>query len=80
MLISQHGWVNLVIPVFNVSALLHDIITKQEILMEQQRNIIRMVQDLKANSVDLITEANHLSLKWFPVEDLSSFTTLESDL
>ncbi|XP_016298312.1 uncharacterized protein LOC107655364 [Sinocyclocheilus anshuiensis] len=48
--------------------------------MEQQRNIIRMVQDLKANSVREITEANHLSPKRFPMEDLRSLTSLESDL
>ncbi|XP_018958580.1 uncharacterized protein LOC109088898 [Cyprinus carpio] len=62
-----------------ITSLLHDIITKQEILMEQQRNIIRMVQDLKANNVREITEANHLSPKLFPMEDLTSLTSLESD-
>ncbi|XP_059399404.1 uncharacterized protein LOC132131406 [Carassius carassius] len=63
-----------------ITSLLHDIITKQEILMEQQRSIIRMVQDLKANSVREITELNHLSPKRFPMEDLKSVTSLESDL
>lgn len=63
-----------------ITSLLHDIITKQEILMEQQRSIIRMVQDLKANSVREITEPNHLSPKRFPMEDLKSVTSLENDL
>ncbi len=71
--------VNFAIPVF-VSALLHDILTKQEILMEQQRKIMRMVQDLKANNVSEITDANHLSPKQCPIEDLRSLTSLESDL
>lgn len=47
----MEGVVNLVIPVLNVSVLLHDIITKQEILMEQQRDIIKMLQDLKGRFV-----------------------------
>ncbi len=72
------GVVNLLIPVFNVSALLHDI-TKQKIVMEQQRNIIRMMQDLKSNNVHDITESNHLSPKRFPIKDLRSLTSLESD-
>jgi len=61
--------VNLSIPVFNVLALLHDVISKQEILMEQQRNIIRIVQDLKANNIREITEAQNQGPKWFPIED-----------
>ncbi|XP_016107651.1 uncharacterized protein [Sinocyclocheilus grahami] len=61
-----------------ITSLLHDILTKQEILMEQQRKIMRMVQDLKANNVSEITEANHLSPKQCPVEDLRSLTSLES--
>ncbi|XP_016427577.1 uncharacterized protein LOC107755335 isoform X2 [Sinocyclocheilus rhinocerous] len=61
-----------------ITSLLHDILTKQEILMEQQRKIMRMVQDLKANNVSEITEAKHLSPKRCPVEDLRSLTSLES--
>ncbi|XP_034157899.1 uncharacterized protein LOC117596562 [Pangasianodon hypophthalmus] len=61
-------------------SLLHDILTKLEIVMEQQRNIVRMVQDLKENNVREITEANDLTTKCFPIEDLRSLTSLESDL
>lgn len=48
--------------------------------MEQQKNIIRMVQDLKANSVREITEADHSSPEQFLIEDLKSLTSMESDL
>lgn len=65
---------------FNVSAILHEILTKLEIVMEQQRHLVRMVQDLKENNVCEITEENHLTPKYFPVEDLRSLTSLESDL
>ncbi|KTF84572.1 hypothetical protein cypCar_00020568 [Cyprinus carpio] len=63
-----------------LTSLLHDILTKQEILMEQQKKIMRMVQDLKANNVSEITETNLLSPEQCPVEDLRSLTSPESDL
>lgn len=57
---------SLTIPVFNVSALLHDLITKQEI-MEQQRSIIRMVQDLQADNVREMTDAKSKTFSdWRP--------------
>lgn len=46
------------IYLLNVSALLHDVLTKLEIVMEQQRNIVRMVQELKENNIGEITEAD----------------------
>ncbi|KAF7695280.1 hypothetical protein HF521_007003 [Silurus meridionalis] len=61
-------------------SLLHDVLTKLEVIMEQQRNIVRMIQDLKSNNVREITEENKLSPTLFPVEDLRSLTSLESNL
>ncbi|XP_076842100.1 uncharacterized protein LOC143486137 isoform X2 [Brachyhypopomus gauderio] len=64
----------------NCATLLHDLLTKQEIIIEQQRNLIRMVQNLKTtstreNAVDCGLDQRHL-----PVEDLSSLMDLENDL
>ncbi|XP_065134465.1 uncharacterized protein [Paramisgurnus dabryanus] len=50
-------------------SLLHDVLTKLEVVMEQQRNIVRMIQDLKSNNVREITEENDLSPTLFPVAD-----------
>ncbi|KAG9273338.1 hypothetical protein AMEX_G12454 [Astyanax mexicanus] len=62
------------------ATLLHDLLTKQEVIIEQQRNLIRMVQDLKTtstreNAVDCDLDQRHC-----PVEDLSSLMALENDL
>lgn len=62
------------IRVFNVSAILHDIISKQAMFMGQQGNLMRMVQDQKAHNVCELTEAEHLTLKRFPIEDLRSLS------
>lgn len=71
---------DLTVPVFDVSALLHDLTTKQEIVMEQQMSLIKMVQDLQANNVREVTDADRLNQRRFPIEDLSSLTALENDL
>ncbi|KAF7704245.1 hypothetical protein HF521_021317 [Silurus meridionalis] len=61
-------------------SLLHAVLTKLEVVMEQQRHIVRMIQDLKSNNVREITEENEISPTLFPVEDLRSLTSLESNL
>ncbi|XP_073700480.1 uncharacterized protein [Garra rufa] len=61
-----------------ITSLLFEILSKQELLMEQQKNIIRMVQDLKANNDRERTEADRLSPNEFTVEDLMSLTSMES--
>ncbi|ROL51478.1 hypothetical protein DPX16_3167 [Anabarilius grahami] len=63
-----------------IRSLLHDLTTKQEIVMEQQMSLIKMVQDLQANNVREVTDADRLNQRRFPIEDLSSLTALENDL
>uniref|UniRef100_A0AAR2L0A9 DUF4806 domain-containing protein n=1 Tax=Pygocentrus nattereri TaxID=42514 RepID=A0AAR2L0A9_PYGNA len=69
-----------------VSALLHDLLIKQEIIIEQQRNLIRTVQDLKTTSARENTAACEDTIacdmyqRHLPIEDLPSPMALENDL
>lgn len=78
--VSDFG--NLTLLVFHVSALLHEVLRNQEILMEQQRSIMRMVQDLQTNNDSEIADADAdpLSQRHFPIEDLKALTELENEL
>ncbi|KAL7852024.1 hypothetical protein SRHO_G00178090 [Serrasalmus rhombeus] len=68
------------------ASLLHDLLIKQEIIIEQQRNLIRTVQDLKTTSARENTAACEdtiacdMNQRHLPIEDLPSLMALENDL
>ncbi|KAL7852800.1 hypothetical protein SRHO_G00185850 [Serrasalmus rhombeus] len=68
------------------ASLLHDLLIKQEIIIEQQRNLIRMVQDPKTTSARENTAACQdtiacdMNQRHLPIEDLPSLMALENDL
>ncbi|XP_049446935.1 uncharacterized protein LOC125897577 [Epinephelus fuscoguttatus] len=63
-------------------SLLHDLLVKQEIIIEQQQNIIRMVQDLHAAMHSMTngstTMERHYS--YFPLCNIEQLMALEGDL
>ncbi|XP_051557110.1 uncharacterized protein LOC127442869 isoform X1 [Myxocyprinus asiaticus] len=63
-----------------LGSILHDLLKNQEIMKEQQRNLIKMVQDLQRNNTREIITANDLDQRRLPVEDLASLMALEDDI
>ncbi|KAG1932138.1 uncharacterized protein LOC120471315 isoform X2 [Pimephales promelas] len=63
-----------------IRSLLHDLTTKQEIVIGQQMSLIRMVQDLQPHGVRENSDADCLNQRRFPIEDLRSLSALENQL
>ncbi|KAK7163815.1 hypothetical protein R3I93_007783 [Phoxinus phoxinus] len=63
-----------------IRTLLHDLTTKQEIVIGQQMSLIRMVQDLQPHGVRENSDADCLNQRRFPIEDLRSLSALEIQL
>lgn len=63
-----------------IRSLLHDLTTKQEIVIGQQMSLIRMVQDLQPHGVRDNSDADCLNQRRFPIEDLRSLSALENQL
>ncbi|KAG5262898.1 hypothetical protein AALO_G00280240 [Alosa alosa] len=66
----------------NVCGSLHNVLVKQEMIMEQQRTMIRMIQDLYAaiNSGSNNFATTDRRQAYFPVENLQALMALEKDL
>ncbi|XP_067309016.1 uncharacterized protein [Pseudorasbora parva] len=63
-----------------IRLLLHDLTTKQEIVMEQQMSLIKMVADLQAQNVRDISDGDGFGQRRFPIADLRSLSALEHEL
>ncbi|XP_051553513.1 uncharacterized protein LOC127440742 isoform X3 [Myxocyprinus asiaticus] len=63
-----------------LGSILQDLLNNQEIMKEQQRSLMRMVQDLQTNNTQEIITVNDLDQRRLPVEDLASLMALENDI